>query len=277
MATAYQHRPLSKILAPAADPTDERPTGDDKEKPAPVAEPTTDLPEKYKGKQVNEVIEMHQNSEKRLGQLQNEVGQLRGLVKDLSDIQRSEPELQTQEQEVDVSRDELLDNPTEAVRKIVQPEFERQEKTRRESAAKTIFEAEEAALMQEFGDMEAIVATTEFRTFAGRTPSRQRDLEVAATGTGVESIRAARRLLEDFSDFQEQTASDTKTEPTPVDEARNASTERGGTGAPTSTKPQIFESDVIALINSDPAKYRSPSFQAELLDAIKEGRFVKNT
>ena len=82
--TAFAPTPQSEILAPAADPTAEAPTDD---KPAAAAE-VTEVPEKYKGKSTEDVIDMHQNAEKRLGEIQNELGTMRGLVTDLSSLQR---------------------------------------------------------------------------------------------------------------------------------------------------------------------------------------------
>ena len=273
MTTAYRSKPLSEILAPAADPEAQAQT--DVKPAAAVAE--SYVPEKYRGKDVLSVIEMHQNAEQRLGQLQNEVGQLRGLVTDLSALQRPTPASQTAQQEtIDVSSDDLLTDPVAAVRKIVQPEFDRRDAEKDKLAAETIVETEGAALLREFGNLDAIVASEGFQKFAQRTASRQADLVTAAQGHGLQQVRAARRLLEDYNDFQQATSSEKKTE-SGVDKARKVATESGGSGAPISSKPQIFESDVITLINSDPMKYRSPSFQKQLVEAIKEGRFVANT
>lgn len=267
---------MSKILAPAADPAPaEGSTGDTK--PAPVVE-QKEVPTKYEGKTTEQVIEMHQNAESALGRSQNEVGQLRGLVTDLSAVQRPASELKPVEQEpVNVSSEEILADPVDAVNRIIQPQLEAVAARQEMDAAEALLRTEGAALMATYGDIDAIVATTDFQEFASRTPGRQADFTTAANGEGVDQVRAARRLLEDYTDFKAQVAPNPNTEPTPTELARAAATERGGTGAPISSKPQIFESDVIALINSDVLKYRSPSYQAELMAAIKEGRFVKNT
>lgn len=267
----YKHRPMSEILAPQTPEPQEGQTAT----PAPAPE-ASEVPEKYRGKSVEEVIEMHRNSESRLGQLQNEVGSLRGLVTDLSQVQRPTVTEQVEEVEsVTVSGEEILSNPTEAVERIVQPHLDNLEKKKELDAAEAQLLAENAALVSQF-DIDAIVATPEFQQFASRTPSRQADFNTAATGEGLDQVRAARRLLEDFEDFQKQTAQPQTPTPTPVEQARNVSTESGSVAAPISSKPMIYEADVIKLINTDQAKYRSPSFQAELLEAIREGRYVKS-
>ena len=275
MTTAFKHRPLSEILAKPAVTAPEGSTAKPEGTPAPVVAETPAVPEKYKDKTVTDVIDMHQNSEKRLGQLQNEVGQLRGLVTDLSAIQRPSVEASTEAESVEVSSEELLSDPVAAVKKIVQPQLDSQDAARESDANDMLVRTENAALLTEFGDIESIVATEDFQKFATRTQGRQADFNTAANGEGVGQIRAARRLLEDYADFKTQTQP--TPEPTPTEQARAVATEGSTTGAPISSKPQIYEADVIALINSDKAKYQSPSFQAELMLAIKEGRFVKSS
>ena len=234
-------------------------------------------PKNTTGKSIDEVIEMHQNAEQRLGQIQNEVGSLRGLVTDMSALQRPASEPKPVEQEpVNVSGDDILADPIKAVNAIVQPQLEAAQHQRDADTATALLNAEGNALLTEFPKLDNIVATPEFIEFASRTPMRKADFTTAAQATGLEQVRAARRLMEDFQDFQTVTAPTPKENLTPVDKARAVATESGGTGAPISSKDQIFESDVITLINSNPTKYRSPSFQKELMDAIKEGRYVKN-
>jgi len=277
MTSVYKHRPLSEILAPAAAAKPEGQTEPSPEDaPAPAVEKPA-VPEKYQGKSVEDVIEMHRNSESRLGQLQNEVGSLRGLVTDLSSIQRPSSDASTAEEEsVEVSSEEILSDPVGAVRRIVQPELDKQASQREADVADSLVQTESTALMTEFGDIDAIVSTEDFQKFATRTAGRQSDFNTAATGEGLNQVRAARRLLEDYADFKEQTTN-SKTEPTPTEQARQVATQGSTTGAPVSSKPQIHESDVIALINSDRAKYNSPQFQSELMAAIKEGRYVRSS
>lgn len=304
MTTAYQHRPLSAILAPAPEKAPDGSTV------APVvaapAPAVAEVDPKYSGKSVTDVIEMHQNAESRLGQIQNEVGTLRGLVTELSQIQRTAAETVVEEQEpVTVSGEELIADPVEAINRIIKPQLEKAEADAEQRAADSLVDTESRQLVADFGDVNAIVSTPEFQAFAQRTPTRNSDFHTAAKGEGMDQVRAARRLLEDFKDFQSLTAPQTTTiapdtlqpvvaptapvvpvvpvapvapvVPTPVQAARAVTTEAGGTGAPVAGKAQIFESDVIALINSDVTMYRSPSYQAELMLAIKEGRFVANS
>ena len=273
--TAYQHRPMSKVLAPTADQEAEGKS--EETPPASEEEVENALPEKYRGKTAEEIAEMHSNAEKELGRIRNELGTMRGLVSDLSSLQRQAPEPQTvqEPEEVDLTGDEVLSRPAESIRKVVQRELEPMRQASEREKAEAALRMETQRLEADFSDLQDTVTSEEFVQFANRTSSRQRDLEIAANGEGLAQVHAARRLLEDFQDFKAATTP--PKEETPVEKAKKVATERRTTGAPISGKPQIFESEVIDLINSDPDKYRSPSFQRELNEAIAEGRFVKNT
>jgi hypothetical protein len=280
---AYQHRPLSSILAPeAGQQRQASQTPDRDEKGRFVAEQALEqaveknLPEKYKGKTAEEIAEMHMNSEKRLGQIQNELGNMRGLVSDLAQVQRPAEPLTEATETVDVSGDDLINNPVETIRKVVQQDLNAVRAEQDKLLQQKQVEQETQALLSEYGDVETITSSTEFQDFATRTPSRQADLNTAAQGEGLEQVHAARRLLENWKDFQASLAPQSnEAQPTPVEQARAVANEGAGASGKLVGKDQVYEADVIALIQSDPAKYRSPSFQAELMSAIKEGRFVK--
>lgn len=289
MTTAYQHRPLSKILAPAPG---QEPAGEvKKDQPreangqfaAPESKTEFNLPEKYRGKSPEEIAQMHINAEKELGRLRNEVGSYRGLVSDLTSLKRQTEVVPDNavEDDIEVSGDDILVNPKGAIDKVVTHRLNELDRKQKVAQEATKFELEQARLMSDFPDLDAVVGSEEFQKFASRTSSRQQDLVTAATAEGLEQVRAARRLLEDFTDFQtslkpstDEVKPEKKTE---VQRAAAVRTEGSGPAGNISTKPLIYESDVLKLIQTDPAKYRSPSYQAELMSAIKERRFVKNS
>ncbi len=269
----YRHKPMSQIIAPEPGAASQ---------PAPTAQAAAEakaLPEKYRGKSVEEIAEMHSNSEKRLGQIQNEVGQLRGLVSDLAQVQREPAPVSPEPVSVDVSGDELVQNPADSIRKIVQPLIEAAKpQAPVQPTVDPLYTMEQNALTSDFGDPTTIANSEEFKTFVDRTPGRQADFQRACNPElGVEQVRAARRLLEDFQDFSTvATPTPTQQTRTAVDQAKAVATESAGPAGRITTGEVLHEADVIALINSNPDKYRSPSFQAELHAAIREGRYVKN-
>lgn len=263
----YTHRPMSSILAPTGDATPAPQT------PAQQAPAAPEIPEKYRGKSVTDVIEMHRNSESRLGQLQNEVGQLRGLVSDLAQVQRVAPA--KVEEKIDVKGDDLVSDPVGTIRKVLKHDLDQLQQSQAEDNLRASIQRETDRLHNDF-DVVAMTSDPAFQAFATRTVSRQMDLQTAISGGGLEQVRAARRLLEDYKDFQSASPSPQQQTNTAVDRAKAASN-----AAPTSagvSVPQtvLHEADVLNLIQTNPEKYRSPSFQRELHDAIRTGRYVKS-
>lgn len=272
--TAYQHRPLSKILAPSAAEQADSKSPKEPEPEAKQQEP--DLPEKYRGKTAKEIAEMHINAEKRLGQIQNEVGQLRGLVTELSQLNRTPAPTEKVREKVDVSGNELVSDPVGSIRKVVQHELDDLKEEQKKFAEESKLQREMDSLVKDFGDIPTIVTSDQFQEFANRTASRQADMQTVMHKTGIDQVRAARRLLEDYQDFQNsikpQAVPEEKRESKPPKRVN----EGAGAAGRISSGERIYESDVLELLRTDPAKYRSPSYQKALVEAIREGRYIKN-
>lgn len=74
------------------------------------------IPEKYSGKSIEDVVQMHQEAEKLVGRQGAEVGELRKIVDDFIKNKASEAKQSTQEVEQEV---DFFDNPKEAVANAV--------------------------------------------------------------------------------------------------------------------------------------------------------------
>lgn len=260
------------VVPDVSQPAKQEPT-----EPAASEPAKPEVPEKYRGKSVDDVIDMHRNAERRLGELQNEVGSLRGLIRDLSVLQQPVATPESPEQEtLEITGDDLLRDPAGTVRKVVQHDSAKAEYKRNLDSQEAELSKAQASFMADFADAKEITASEEFQAFAARTPSRQADMQIAAFGTGMEQVRAARRLLEDYKDFQASTAKPAapSAEEKALAAAKAASTEAGNANGGTRIEKEILtQSEMVDLINKDPAKWRSPSTQAALIQAIKEGRY----
>jgi hypothetical protein len=266
----HTHRPLSAFIVTEGGQEQPKTPTDD----ASAVEPKPEIPEKYQGKTVEEVIEMHRNAEKRLGELQNETGSLRGLVRDLSSMAQPVPQPQPEETALDVSGDELINDPVGVISKVVEHETAKTKAAADVDKMERQFETELESLYTDFGDFAGIVTSEGFVEFAGRTQSRQRDMQTAAQGEGLAQVRAARRLLEDYRDFQ--TLSAKPAEDDPVEEAKKVATENGSGTQPVITGETFTSDELVKMIQEDPDKWRSPSVQKEVIQAIKEGRYIPN-
>lgn len=74
-----------------------------------------DIPEKYRGKSLDEVIAMHESVERKLSRLGNEVGELRRF----RETQELELRKAREPQKKEVNVDALLENPEEAVETVI--------------------------------------------------------------------------------------------------------------------------------------------------------------
>ncbi len=267
----YRHKPLSQIIAGAqagerkAEPTTEAPQAE--------AGQNSELPPEYQGKTPEQLVEMVKASQAQIGRQANELGQLRGLVSDLAQVQRA-PTPQAPEPEIELSRDDFDADPVGTIRKVVQPELEKVQAETSASRQNTDVALANQQLYADHPDLEQVVGSQEFQEFAGRTISRQMDLQAASNGEGLDQVNAARRLVENFKDFQSQKAPSGQEKPDPVAAAKAAANQGPAPAGRVSSDEVIYESDVIKMITEDPAKYRSPSFQATLKKAIKNGNFV---
>jgi len=113
----------------------ERPTDDDNEEystleqpeeaiqepeqPEEVTEQENDIPEKYRNKSIQEIVQMHQEAEKLVGRQSSEVGELRKIV---DDFVKTQLETQKQSPQAQSEEDEGIDffyDPEQAVRKVI--------------------------------------------------------------------------------------------------------------------------------------------------------------
>jgi hypothetical protein len=276
MTTAYRPRRAVEILDPSVIHGDEAQSAE-----APAATVDDSLPEKYRGKTAQEIADMHQNAERRLGEQANEIGQLRGIVTDLSSLTQTLPDSQpVEEEQVELTGDEILADPVGSVRKIVSADRAKESAKREKEAKEAELAAEIAAFHSQYPDAMQVAETEEFQAFVNRTENRKRDMNIASTDQTVNALRAAARLIDDFNDFNAVTAPaapEAPVTPTPQAMARAASTEGSGPSGSVSAKELVYESDVTKVAMNEPERYRSPSYQAELKAAIKEGRYITST
>ena len=249
-----------------------RPVEKQEDDPAPRTE--DDVPEKYRGKSVKDIIEMHRNAESRLGELGNEVGRYKSLTDELLDLKRSE-DLQKggagrQEMTLkEISSTDLFDKPSEAIASVVEATLARREEQQRKQQEEAALAARE--FQSRHPDLQDIVNSSEFREWVTSSPVRQRVAAQAAQN----DFDAAEALLNDYKAIREQKPQKKKeTTIDPYKEARRASTESVGS-SPDSAAPsgKVYRRiDLIKLKLEKPDVYADPGFQQEIMRAYAEGR-----
>lgn len=107
-----------------------------------------DLPEKFKGKSLKDVVAMYQNAESELGRKNNEIGMIRKLADELIGVRAIERQNQDNPtaKPTPLSADRLLDNPEEAILGVVQ----RESRAKTEALESKVASLEERLLTEEF-------------------------------------------------------------------------------------------------------------------------------
>lgn len=231
--------------------------------------PADDLPEKYRGKELKDIIAMHAEAEKRIGTLRDEVGQWRSLTETLAQTKAETPANKTPE--TPLSEDDFFKSPIEATRKLIEQTIsDRLGKVEAEVSqvnAATEFEK----FQKDYPEFDSKVRSDEFRGWALRSQGRMADAAAAAKG----DMRAARRLMEDWTEIEALSGGsrqETTEQPqdSGIEAARAASTDTGARRSAPVSKAQFSRAEIVDMIVKNPSKYES--MQTEIQQAIREGR-----
>lgn len=217
-----------------------------------------DIPEKYRGKSVKELVEMHQNTEKALSRQAQEVGEVRKLADELlrSQIQtKAEPE----KQEVD-----FFENPQEAIRQAVEnnPKLKAAEAMVAQMAmaqAKQAFEAKHP-------DAREIIKDTEFQNWVKASKIRIGLFQAA----DAYNVDVADELISTYKQLKATRQAQEITEDKKVRDTalKAASVDSGGSGE--SGRKVYRRADLIRLKLTNPSKYAA--MEDEINAAYQEGR-----
>lgn len=230
-----------------------------------VQEPEEDIPEKYQGKSIQELVRMHQEAEKVIGKQGSEVGELRKLadahiyqqlVEDTAPKKPVEPE-----EEVDwfADPDKALDA------KLNQhPTIKAMEETNKLSAQ----QASQARLAEKHPDAWEIAQDEEFAKWVRASKVRTK---LFIEADQLYDADAADELFSTWKDLKSLAAKTVDTDKAMRKaEAKHAST-GGATGSGAEPqKPRFRRTDIINLKINEPEKYAQRA--NEFLVAYAEGR-----
>lgn len=219
------------------------------------AEP--ELPEKYRGKSVADVVKMHQEAEKLVGRTMNEVHEVRKLADELIKSQ-IKPKVE------EVKPVDFFENPQEAIRQQI-------ENNPRVLAAETYakqMQVEQAKqrLNQLHPDVQQIVADEGFRNWVAASKVRQQLFQQA----DAYDLDAANELLSTYKELRAvKQQKVVEVDNTVRNQKLNAAAvETGGSGE--SSRKVYRRTDLIRLKMRDPQKYEE--MQPEIMAAYAEGR-----
>ncbi|MGJ8682758.1 hypothetical protein [Paraglaciecola sp.] len=236
---------------------------------APEQEPEVedDLPEKYKGKDVKDIVAMHQNAEKLLGKQSSEVGELRKVVDNFIQTQT----IAQQQKQAPVQAEDDLDdldffeNPKQAISRMLENHPSVQQS--RQMANHLAQQNTVAQLKANHPDFTNIVSDAKFIEWVGKSKVRSQLLRQA----DAYDYDSADELFTSWKERQQMVNSAVQTETN----ARRQSVKSGSTGntkgsGEPSRKKIYRRADIVELMAKDPERYQS--LAAEIRQAYSEGR-----
>ena len=231
------------------------------------AEPEYSPPEKYAGKTLEDVINMHQNVEKAFGRQGQEVGQQRQMIDQL--MQQSQATQATETTEEAVSfEDSFYDDPAKAVNSAIEnhPEIVKA----REGNVKSAQTANLTQLESVHPDFMDVVGNSGFQKRVGESGIRT---ELFRRADANYDFNAANELLGTWKQLsmigktKEVNAQQKKSRQKAM---RQTSSETRSSGDSVGGKKMYRRSDLIALQRTDPSRYEA--LGDEIMAAYAEGR-----
>lgn len=229
---------------------------------APAEAPEVKIPDKYRGKSLEEIVEMHQQAEKLIGRQAQEVGEVRRLADQLlkQQLSQKQPEPIKEENELD-----FFEDPKLAVKKAV--ESHPDVLAAKQAAAQMRQLQTQAALAKKHPDFAEVVRDGEFIEWVKASPMR---LNMYALADAQYDFNAADELISTFKQIRtaktqqvQETATATRDK-----NLKAASVDTGGTGE---TSKKIYRrADLIRLRLENPDRY--DALQDEIMKAYTEGR-----
>ena len=223
------------------------------------------LPDKYQGKSLEEVVQMHQEAEKLLGRQSSEVGELRKVVDDYisSQQQPTAPQQQYVEPEDDI---DYFTDPQGAVNRAIEnhPRIrEAQQYTEQYKKQSSL-----ATLQAKHPDMQDILNDPKFAEWIKASKIRTQLFVAADQQYDSDAADELFSLWKERKTVAQQTANVEKQARKQSLKAANTGNARGS--AEGSRKKVYRRADIIKLMKNDPDRYQALS--EEIMAAYAEGR-----
>jgi hypothetical protein len=231
--------------------------------PDTTADPEVDeLPEKYRGKSIKDVVSMHQEAEKLIGKHSTEVGELRQMVDGYikTNLQTNLP-AEPEEPEVD-----FFEDPATAVSKAIQkhPDVVAARQTAEENKRATAL----TMLREKHPDMKEVLGDPSFATWVQGSNVRKELFQRADQNFDYD---CADELISTFKERNQAVQQTLVSETAARKQQVKAAQTGGGSGANTAGAKRIYRrADIIKLMKNDPERYEALS--DEIMEAYRTGR-----
>jgi hypothetical protein len=228
------------------------------------ATPKSELPEKYRGKSLEEVAKMHQEVEKRLSIQGQEIGEVRKLADELirQNLESKQQSTKKIEPEVD-----FFEDPQAAIQKAVENHPDVQSSKLAFANMQKMQIKQQLALTHP--DLDEITRDQNFVDWIKSSPVRIRLFEAADAGYDFDS---ANELLSTYKQIRGARAKQGEVlqENNRQLSLRAAGVDAGGSGE--SSKKTYRRIDLQNLLNTNPDRYTA--MQDEIMRAYREKRVI---
>ena len=232
------------------------------------AEQAPEIPEKYKGKNLEDIVRMHQEAEKLIGRQAQEVGEVRRLADDLikqSIAQKNQQQVQPNEVNNSSQEIDFFEDPQSHVNRAV---ANHPDVIAAKQASQQLKQIQtQAMLNKKHPDFAEIVRDGEFIEWVKASPMR---LNIYAMADANYDFNAADELISTFKQIRTSKTQQTTEAGNAVrkQNLKAAGVDVGGTGE--SSKKVYRRADLIRLRMTDPDRYEA--LQPEIMAAYSEGR-----
>lgn len=223
-----------------------------------------DIPDKYQGKAVKDIIAMHQNAEQLLGKQGQEVGELRRIVDDFIKAQTvSQEQAQTSDDFDDL---DFFENPKGSIDKILANHPSLKQTT--QIAAQLKQQETVARLKADHPDYLSIVQDPKFLEWTQKSKVRQQLLQQADKSYDYDAADELLTLWKERRGTVNETLNAEKLERKRQVKSASSGTSKGS--AENRSRKIYRRADIIDLMRKDPDRYEA--LAPEIRAAYAEGR-----
>jgi hypothetical protein len=220
------------------------------------------IPDKYRGKNLEDIVKMHQEAEQLIGRQAQEVGEVRKLADELLKQQLSQKQTKPAQEESDI---DFFENPQKAIQNALEnhPDIKAAKQASQQMRQMQL----QSQLSTKHPDFSSIVQDGDFIEWVKASPVRLRMFEDADTNynfeTADELLSTYKQLKGVRSKEVEDAGKQSRTKA-----LKAAGVDVGGSGE--SPRKTYRRADLIRLRMTDPDRYEQ--LGDEIMRAYNEGR-----
>ena len=220
------------------------------------------IPEKYQGKDIKDIVQMHQEAEKLLGKQSSEVGELRRIV---DNFVKTQLEAKNSPQE-EVEKFDIFDDPD----KYIEHKLSNHPKIKEaEQVSKSLKQQETLSKLQSaHPDFQEIIQDQKFGEWVAKSKVR---VELYQRADQLFDYDSADELLTTWKERQNLVQETAEMQQTDRKRQLKSASTGNAKGSGESPSRKIYRrADIIKLMQTDPKRYQALS--DEIMQAYSEGR-----